>query len=296
MTQITKEQFDDFLTGVKTSFSGAFDNTDTTYGEIATTIPSSGRQNTYKWLGQIPNMREWIGDRVLNEVGKHSYTIENRKFENTIRVSIDDLADGEVGQYAILAKGLGDEARNFPEALVYETLVSGFTELCFDGQNFFDVDHPVMVNGEEESASNMQAGAGEAWFLLDTTKIVKPIIFQDRLKPEFKSLDTDANTMVFMKDEYAFGTKMRCNAGYGFWQTAFGSKAEPTSANLEAAKVKMRSLKNDNGKSLNVKPNVVVCGPSLESYFIKLRDADKIGNEHNVHKGTFTLVVSGYVE
>ena len=296
MTEITREQFEDFLTGVMTSFTGAFGNGETTYGVIATTIPSSGRQNTYKWLGQMPSMREWIGDRVLNEIGKHSYTIENKKYENTIRVNIDDIDDGEIGQYAILAKGLGDEARDFPEELVYETLTSGFSELCFDGQYFFDTDHPVMADGKETSVSNMVTGTKEAWFLLDTTKIVKPIIFQDRLKPEFKSLDTDANTMVFMKDEYAFGTKMRCNAGYAFWQTAYGSKEVPTVARVKAAITAMKSFKNDNGKSLKIKPNVLVCGPVNEDLFMQYRDAEKIDNKHNTLRGTFELVVSGFVE
>lgn len=296
MTQITREQFDDFLTGVKTSFQGAFDGQEQTYTKIATVIPSSGKQETYAWLGDMPRIREWIGDRVLNEIANHNYTIVNKTYEGTIRVNVDDLSDGSIGQYSILAKGIGQAAADFPEEQVYTVLQQGFTELCYDGQNFFDTDHPVMVDGEEESFSNMQDGEGEAWFLLDTTKIVNPIIFQDRLKPEFASLDTNASTMVFMKNEYAFGSKQRSNAGYSFPQLAFASKAPLTADNLKAARKAMRKFKNDNGQSLKITPNILVVGPNNEDMAEKLVNADKIGNEHNTIKGKYEVIVSAWIE
>ena len=296
MTQITREQFDDFLTGVKTSFQGAFDGQEQTYTKIATVIPSSGKQETYAWLGDMPRIREWIGDRVLNEIANHNYTIVNKTYEGTIRVNVDDLSDGSIGQYSILAKGIGQAAADFPEEQVYTVLQQGFAELCYDGQNFFDTDHPVMVDGEEESFSNMQDGEGETWFLLDTTKIVNPIIFQDRLKPEFVSLDTNASTMVFMKNEYAFGSKQRSNAGYSFPQLAFASKDPLTADNLKAARKAMRKFKNDNGQSLKITPNVLVVGPNNEDMAEKLVNADKIGNEHNTIKGKYEVIVSSWIE
>lgn len=298
MPDISKEQFNDFLVGVKTSFDGAFNNGETTYSQIASIIPSAGAQNTYKWFGSIPKMRKWIGDRVLNEIGKYSYTIVNEDWENTIRVKRNDIADGETGQYGLLAKGLGDEARDFPEELVYGVLNAGFNSLAFDGQNFFDTDHPVMVDGEEKSVSNVQEpqGEGEPWFLLDTTKLVKPLIFQDREKPKFASLNTDDNTMTFMKNEYLFGANSRCNAGYSFWQLAFGSKAPLTAENLKAAHKAMKRFKNDEGKNLGIKPNILVVGNGNEDAAEELLKADKINNKYNTLKGKFQLLVSSHIE
>ena len=62
-----------------------------------------------------------------------------------------------------------------------------------------------------------------AWFLLCTNKFLKPIIFQKRkpIKLVAKIKDTDEN--VFLQDEYIWGADGRFNAGYGFWQMAFGS-------------------------------------------------------------------------
>lgn len=62
-----------------------------------------------------------------------------------------------------------------------------------------------------------------AWFLLDTTRSVKPIIYQQRKAPQFVSLQDAKDQNVFLKKEYMYGVDQRCNAGYGLWQFAYGS-------------------------------------------------------------------------
>jgi phage major head subunit gpT-like protein len=61
------------------------------------------------------------------------------------------------------------------------------------------------------------------WFLLDTTKPVRPLIAQVRLEPEFTSLEADSET-GFLRDEYLYGVRARHSAGYGLWQYAFGAQ------------------------------------------------------------------------
>lgn len=62
-----------------------------------------------------------------------------------------------------------------------------------------------------------------AWFLLDTSKPVKPFIYQPRKKPEFvQQISLDAPD-VFNLKKYKFGAEARAAAGYGFWQLSFGS-------------------------------------------------------------------------
>ncbi|WP_250380546.1 Mu-like prophage major head subunit gpT family protein, partial [Escherichia coli] len=65
-----------------------------------------------------------------------------------------------------------------------------------------------------------------AWFLLDTSKPVKPLIYQERKKPVFVE-QTDYNAdNVFMRKKFIFGAEARANGGYGFWQMAYGSTGE----------------------------------------------------------------------
>ncbi|MDP2153810.1 MAG: Mu-like prophage major head subunit gpT family protein [Methylotenera sp.] len=62
-----------------------------------------------------------------------------------------------------------------------------------------------------------------AWFLLDTTKPVKPFVFQDRKSPVFVEQTDAQSDDVFSRKKFKFGAEARAAFGYGFWQLAFGS-------------------------------------------------------------------------
>ena len=67
------------------------------------------------------------------------------------------------------------------------------------------------------------AGHDSAWFLLCTTQPVKPLIYQERKKPKFVSKASETDDNVFMSRQFLYGVDARGNAGYGFWQMAYGS-------------------------------------------------------------------------
>ncbi len=74
---------------------------------------------------------------------------------------------------------MGHLARQHPDELLFGLLKSGFTELCFDGQYYFDTDHPAPDAASNiVSVSNMQAGANEPWYLLDTSRAIRPPIYR----------------------------------------------------------------------------------------------------------------------
>jgi len=52
------------------------------------TVPSTGRDEIYGWLGQFPQLREWIGQRHVHNLKAHSFTITNRKFESTVSAGL----------------------------------------------------------------------------------------------------------------------------------------------------------------------------------------------------------------
>jgi len=62
-----------------------------------------------------------------------------------------------------------------------------------------------------------------AWFLLDTTKPIKPVIYQERKSPQFVEQTNPQADDVFMRKKYKFGAEARAAGGYGFWQLAYGS-------------------------------------------------------------------------
>jgi phage major head subunit gpT-like protein len=245
-------------TGFKTEFQTGFSGVTSEWGKLATKVNSTTKLETYGWLGDFPSMREWIGDRVIKSLSERTYDIVNRKFEDTVGVKRDDIEDDTLGIYGPMFQGLGQSAAENADRLIFNLLAAGFTTPCHDGQNFFDADH--LVAGE--SVSNTQAGAGDAWYLLDTSRPLKPMIYQQRKAANFVARDQEKDDAVFNRGEYVYGVDTREAAGFGFWQMAFGSKAALTPDSYAAAVAAMTSLTNDAGSPLGVQPNLLVVGGS----------------------------------
>lgn len=260
-----------FYTGVSTSFNEGFTGAKTAYRDIAMVTKSNTSELDYGWMAQIPSVREWIGDRIVNNLSAFGYTIKNRKFENTISVPREKIEDDSYGMFSPLFREMGKAAAEHPDQLVFSLLGLGFASACYDGQYFFDTDHPVtQADGSTVNVSNVQGGADEPWYLLDTSRALKPFVYQERMPYVLTRLDNENDANVFFKDEYVYGTRARSNAGFGLWQLAYASKAPLTPANYEAARVAMQSLKGDGGRPLGVKPDTLVCGPTLEGAAMRL--------------------------
>ncbi len=279
--------------GFKVIFNQAFQAAQSQYEKIATVVPSTTKEELYKWLGKIPRMREWIGDRIIQNLSAYGYTIKNKPFEATIGVDREDIEDDTIGLYNPLVQAMGQAGAQHPDELIFDLLLAGFTGICYDGQYFFDADHkdgngPVQSNvsnavlsaasynaayaammavtdengnplgvtpnllvvppqlratalqilkaeRDAAGATNINQNSADvlvvprlaknptAWFLLDTTKPVKPLIFQRRKPLNFVAMFDEKDTNVFMRKEYLYGVDCRDNAGYGLWQMAYGS-------------------------------------------------------------------------
>lgn len=82
---------------------------------------------------------------------------------------------------------------------------------------------PNPYKGTATVVIDLRLTSDTAWFLLDTTKPIKPFIYQERKAPVFVQ-QTDMNADdVFSRKKYKFGAEARAAGGYGFWQLAYGS-------------------------------------------------------------------------
>ncbi|WP_147695943.1 Mu-like prophage major head subunit gpT family protein [Vogesella mureinivorans] len=283
---------------LKTTFNNAFDAAPNQWQDVAMVVPSTARSNDYKWLSGFPRMQKWIGDKAVKALSASGYSITNDDWEATVEVDRNDIEDDNLGIYAPQAQMAGFSAKQLPDEIVFDLVNKAFSTPCYDGQYFFDTDHPV--NGQSVSnkgskklsaaslaAAKASYGAGrttmkkfkddegrplnitpnillvppaledeanalmtvdrledgkanpykntakvvvapwltsdDAWFLLDTTKPVKPFIYQERKKPVFVEQTDPQADNVFSRKKYQFGAEARAAGGYGFWQLAYGS-------------------------------------------------------------------------
>lgn len=293
---ITQSQATAAYTGLKAVFQEGFMATasgiEDLWKEVAMESPSETSEEEYGWLRNMSFIREWIGDRQLQNLAEASYKIVNKHFEGTIAVPVDKIADRKLGGYSVAAKQLGQNARVFPNRLVFPLLAGGFVTRGFDGQYFFDANHPVAnTDGTTSLVSNNGGGAGAAWYVLDTTKVIKPIVYQQRAPFKPSELTSSDSDHVFKRNELLFGVDGRCNVGFGLWQTAYASKQTLDANALWAARSAMMSYKGENGEPLGITPNLLLVPPTLEQNARKALEAVVLNNETNVMKGLMKVVV-----
>ena len=271
---------------------------------LAMKVSSSTKINTYGWLGSFPKMREWAGERQIKKMQAQAMAIENKLFESTVGVPRTDIEDDQVGLFAPMVQQAGQSAAELPDDLVFGLLAKGKSTLCYDGQNFFDTDHPwyaeVDGTGVAKQQSNLTTGSDggkPAFYILDDTNAIKPLIWQERTAPEIETkFDPSKSDKAFMEDVYLWGVRARGNAGFGFWQLIHRIEdSELTPEVVEDVLTKMRTLKGDGGKLLNIRPSVILVPPVLEFKARQLFESDLINNTSNPLKGMLKVAVSAQI-
>jgi phage major head subunit gpT-like protein len=298
---VNEAQISALFTGFKTAFNMGGENVKSFRDTISMKVVSTSREENYGWLAQLPNIRKWIGDRVVNNLSVHGYTIKNEKFESTVEISRDDIADDKVGLFAPVISEMGRAAKTHPDELLFSLLAQGFTTRCYDGQYFFDTDHQMKVGGAVVSASNFQAptdpeNPSTPWFLIDASRMVRPLVFQEREDYRLQQVNQDSDHHVFMTDKFLYGVRARVNAGFGLWQLAFGSKKPLTKDNYEAARLAMQNLKGDEGRPLGISPTHLIVPSSLEGDGRRVVVAQTLANgASNEWAGSAELIVSPWL-
>ncbi|WP_336021368.1 Mu-like prophage major head subunit gpT family protein [Acinetobacter pittii] len=229
--QNAKQVLAHLFTGFKTTFNKSFSETETTWQRIATEVPSQSKAENYAWLGKFPKLREWIGDKVIKRLEGYGYTITNRSFESTVAVHKHEIQDGDILGLPIIFASMGEEAKQFPQDVVFEALTTGFENKCFDGKTFYATDHPV---GDKKKST-----------------------FSNKLTAKL----------------------------------SWASLAE-ADASFGAAKTMMTSLKDENGRSLKIKPDLLVVPPALEATATALMTSSKFADgTENIYKGNVEVLV-----
>lgn len=82
---------------------------------------------------------------------------------------------------------------------------------------------PNPYRGTAEVVVDARIESDTAWFLLDTTKAIKPFIYQERKAPVFVQQTDPQADDVFNRKKFKFGAEARAAGGYGFWQLCYGS-------------------------------------------------------------------------
>ncbi|HAO9086392.1 TPA: phage head protein [Escherichia coli] len=296
MGAVTSEVLHALTTCLSAAFTRGLSGVEAQWNRIASEVPSSSASNTYGWMKDLPDIKEWVGERQLATLDGYGYTITNKLWESSIRVKREHIEDDQIGQYSITAERYGRMTAVFPDKLCYALLCAGFNTLCFDGQNFFDEDHPLGDGTYSNVVGTPGTDQGEPWFLIDESQVLKPIIWQTRRAFKFEALDDLNSEHTFKNHEFLYGVDGRCNAGFGFWQTAVGSRAALTVENYKKANELLRGMKGTNGEPLGIRPTTLVVGPKNRADAKLIIDAMLVnGGDSNIWYKDVEIVDSPFI-
>ncbi len=220
--------------GLKTHFDKAFQGAPSQWQQTAMLVPSTAAQNDYAWLSNFPRMRKWIGEKIIKSISAFKYSIVNDDFEVTVEVDRNHIEDDQLGIYANHAQMAGFSARQLPDEIVAELKNNAFASKCYDGQYFYDTDHPV-TNSDNTTSS------------------------------------------VSNKLTVALSAASQAAAA----------------ASFGAARLAIMSFKDEEGRPLNLMPDVLEVPPALETTANMLMSSDKLAdNAQNPYKGMAKVLVN----
>lgn len=298
--EINQANLDALFLGYKATFNKSIREVSPWFPMISQDEASSTSEELYFFREERARMKPFLGERTIKAPGFLGFRLANETFEDTVEVPLDAIADDQYGKYNGMVTEMAEAAGLLPDDLGLTLIETGETSLCYDGQNFFDTDHPVsffdasqgvqsnlftakpltadnfqevyaaMCNFKDATGRRMRirpnklmvpprlkktameivtaalvSNGGtnvlaqfdvepwvnpdltvdDAWYLLCTTKSIKPFIRQKRQAPRIVSLDQLNSENVFKNRRVLFGSDAREKAGYGRWQLAV--KARP---------------------------------------------------------------------
>ena len=296
---INSENLDIFFHGAKTAFNEAFRTAQPVWPSFGMRVPSAKQAEVHAWLGQWPRLKKWVGTRQYEKLIAHDYTIVNEDFESTIKLNKNDIIADTYGLFMPLARMLGGAVAAHPDELMGELIRQGNRQTCFDGQNFFDSDHPTDSVGTQSNLDGNNAD-DVRWMLVGMSMGmgtgVRPFVYQLWQPYEFYPIqDLMNDSMLRQIKEFEFGTDGSSNAGYGLWQLAYGSTNDITEARFNTAYAAMQTFKGEGDRPLGVMPRYIVCAPAQRAAAKRIVLPYQAGGASNPNADIVEVIVNPYM-
>lgn len=148
------------LRGLTMKFVIAVEAAKPYYPVKSTIFMSGGADEQYGGLGNMPGIREWVGDRIFHSLRSQNFVLANKKWENSIAIEKDDIDDDRLGMYSPVMEQLAVEAAYHPDELLLTAQINGTANACMDGQYFYDTDHSWGDSGTQSNKLTYVAATG----------------------------------------------------------------------------------------------------------------------------------------
>ena len=121
---ITRDNLNSLFYAINANFNKGLAQVWPGFEKFSMVLNSSTLMEKYPMTLMTGAMREWIGERVVNEPSGNMVTVINRDFEHTEGISRNDIEDDTFGFFAPLFEAIGTEAGNLWGRLATEALTN----------------------------------------------------------------------------------------------------------------------------------------------------------------------------
>jgi phage major head subunit gpT-like protein len=148
---------------------------------------------TLTWNDLIGTMREWLGDRVINNLKNRSITLTPRHWERSVSINKDHFADDKLSLASEQMNGLAKIVQIDYRKKVAEKLLAGFTDIGWDGVEIFSAAHPYVdaLTGVAGTINNLSAAN------VGAAGLEEAVAYYDNLKaPDGSPLYVEPDTLI----------------------------------------------------------------------------------------------------
>lgn len=121
----------------------------------------------WNWLGDVPDLREWKGDRVLAELQAFKLRLTNKDFASGIRIHQNEISDDKLGLVRPKINQLAAKARSFWRRQMVKLLINGFA-----GNAYPEVGNGLAPDGLFFFSTSRASGSNKLTSALDATSLV----------------------------------------------------------------------------------------------------------------------------
>jgi phage major head subunit gpT-like protein len=256
---ITREQAEEFFQVLMTDFSEKLASGATHYEPFTTTIDVNGAHSVHRWVDALTGLREWIGDRVINDISTSGFEVLSKLWEHTFGVDEYDIRDDNSGLYKPIV-GLQVAAALRHKDRLAANLLTNNTALGYDGVTLFSNAHPTEGQAAQDNLLTAGGGLG-AWYVFDSKQPLKMVLLQQTDALEQQAITDPKSETVFLTHKYLWGVRARYGIAPGFWQGCIRSDAAITEGTVDTAVTAVQEFYDLNGDPLGVMPDTLMCGP-----------------------------------
>jgi len=153
---LTPQNIDSLRVSFEVLYRTGFEGVTPWYKQLFADSTSGTKKKRFALPARLAPLREWVGDRQVQNLIRYTTDIEAKKFELTVAVDRETVEDDTFDLYQPDMQSIGAEAADHPNVLALDMMVNGTDATkypCYDGKAYWHATHLINAAGKDVSGN-----------------------------------------------------------------------------------------------------------------------------------------------